>query len=109
MPTHKAAVTVAYTLPTDSTGSWLFLSTYSYTGQRWPQGGGNVKRTEIPSYERWDLRANWTSPNSVWAVSLYVQNVLDEIGISESIAIDGRGALTEPRQAGIQVRFRPNF
>lgn len=108
MPNHKGAVTLSYELPSDI-GNWFFLTTWSYTGERWPQGGGNVPRTEIPSYDRWDIRANWTSPNAVWTVGAFVQNVLNDIGISEAIAIDGRGALTEPRSAGVHVRWRPNL
>ena len=107
MPNHKFAITTAYTLPLDQMGTVQFLGTYSYTDERWPQRAGNISRTEVPSYERLDLRANWDSADEQWSVSLYVQNALDEIGVSESISIDLQGSLTEPRQVGLQVRWRP--
>jgi outer membrane receptor protein involved in Fe transport len=109
MPKHKGALTLSYLVPTDNLGSFFFLTTWSYTGKRWPIGGGNIDRTRIPSYDRLDVRANWTSRNTAWTLGVFVQNVFNEIGISESIAIDGRGALTEPRHAGVQIRWRPNM
>jgi iron complex outermembrane receptor protein len=107
MPNHKFSGAFAYTVPLEGMGALRFMAVYSYTGERWPQGGGNVPRTEIPSYDRWDLRANWTSQSTAWSVTAYVQNLLDDVGVAESIAIDGRGVLTEPRQYGVQVRWRP--
>lgn len=109
MPNHKAAISLAYTLPMDRYGSLQLLSTLSYTGERWPQRAGNISRAEIPSYTRWDARANWNSPTGTWSASLYVQNIMDEIGVTEAISIDLMGALTEPRQIGLQVRWRPQF
>ncbi len=109
MPNHKFAITGAYTHPLDEWGSVQFLGTWSYTGPRWPQRAGNIKRNEIPEYSRLDLRAKWDSADGQWSTSLYVQNALDEIGVSESISIDLRGSLTEPRQVGLQVRWRPEL
>ena len=109
MPNHKLAISTAYTLPLAERGSIQFLGTWSYTGTRWPQRAGNISRTEIPAYDRLDLRANWDSADGQWSASLYVQNVFDEVGVSESISIDLQGSLTEPRQMGLQVRWRPDF
>ena len=70
----------------------------------------------MPAYSRWDLRGVWTSPSSAWTVTAYVQNVLDEIGLIEVLPEaprTGRGTamatLTEPRQFGVQIRWRPDF
>ena len=41
------------------------------------------------------------------AVTGYVQNLFDEIGIQEYAY--NRGWLTEPRRVGIQVRHRPQL
>ena len=109
MPNHKLAVSAAYTLPLAQRGSMQFLGTWSYTGARWPQRAGNIPRTRVPAYDRLDLRASWDSADGQWSSSLYVQNVFDEIGVSESISIDLQGSLTEPRQVGLQVRWRPVF
>jgi iron complex outermembrane receptor protein len=108
MPNHKGAITAAYSLPTDM-GNWQFLGTWSYTGARFPQRAGNIGKNEVPAYDRLDLRANWESTDGQWSATLYVQNVMDDIGISESISIDLQGSLTEPRQIGLQLRWRPQL
>ena len=107
MPNHKFAATAAYHMPLADRGTLQLLGTWSYTGARWPQRAGNIPKNEIPAYSRLDLRANWDSADGVWSTSVYVQNVFDKIGISESISIDLQGSLTEPRQIGAQVRWRP--
>ena len=109
MPNHKGALTLAYETPLGIGGSLELLTTVSYTGERWPQRYGNISRAEVPSYTRWDARATWASPNRQWTVSLYVQNITDEIGVSEAIPIELIGSLTEPRQVGMQLRWRPQF
>ena len=109
MPNHKFAVTAAYTHQLERWGTVSLLGTYSYTGERFPQRAGNISRTEIPSYERLDLRATWDSADRQWSATLYVQNALDEIGVAESISIDLMGSLTEPRQVGLILRYRPEF
>ncbi|MCY4130520.1 MAG: TonB-dependent receptor [Gammaproteobacteria bacterium] len=107
MPNHKFAATAAYLVPLAERGSLQLLGTWSFTGERWPQRAGNIPKNKIPSYSRLDLRANWDSADGVWSTSVYVQNVFDKIGISESISIDLQGSLTEPRQIGAQLRWRP--
>ena len=82
------------------------LTTWSYTGSRYPSIGNLDYRT-LSAYSRVDVRATWESADTVWAVTGYVQNLLDEIGIQE-YAFDW-GWLTEPRQIGVQVRFRPQL
>ena len=113
-PHHKLSFTVAYTTPLQELGTLQLLSIYTYTGERWPNLG-NVAIQEIPSYSRWDLRANWTSADKQWAVTGFVQNVLDKIGLREFIPLSTNGGqpamgrLTDPRQFGVQVRWRPQF
>ena len=71
----------------------------------------------MPAYDRWDIRATWTSASESWAVTLYVQNVLDEIGLIEFLPQStfspttnpATGTLTDPRQFGVQLRWRPGF
>ena len=111
-PHHKLSFTVAYTTPLQELGTLQLLSIYTYTGERWPNLG-NISIQELPAYSRWDLRANWTSTDKQWSVSGYVQNVLDEIGLQEFIPVNigspAMGWLTEPRQFGVQIRWRPQF
>lgn len=107
MPNHKFAATTSYRIPLDERGSLQLLGTWSFTGERWPQRAGNIPKNKIPAYSRLDLRVNWDSADGAWSTSVYVQNVLDKIGISESISIDLQGSLTEPRQIGAQLRWRP--
>ena len=109
MPNHKGAITVAYLAPFVEQGRLQLLGTWSYTGGRWPQRAGNIPRAEVPAYSRIDLRANWTSPSERYGATLFVQNLRDEIGVSESIAIDLQGSLTEPRTVGLQFRWEPSF
>ncbi|MDE0444999.1 MAG: TonB-dependent receptor [Gammaproteobacteria bacterium] len=68
---------------------------------------GNLGYRILPAYSRVDVRTTWQSADEVWAVTGYVQNVFDEIGIQE-YAFDW-GWLTEPRQIWIQVRYRPQL
>ena len=113
-PNHKAALTATYSTELEF-GSLQLGSTLSYTGSRFPDIG-NLDYWKMPAYSRWDLRGVWTSPSSAWTVTAYVQNVLDEIGLIEVLPEaprTGRGTamatLTEPRQFGVQVRWRPDF
>ncbi|MYA17470.1 MAG: TonB-dependent receptor, partial [Gammaproteobacteria bacterium] len=110
MPNHKLAGTLSYRAPSEILGGSLhLLSTVSYTGERWPQRSGNIERAKVPAYTRWDARSIWESNDGQWTAAAYVQNILDKIGIAESIAIDLIGALTEPRQIGVQLRWRPQL
>ena len=111
-PTHKLSFQVSYTTPLQELGTLQLLSIYTYTGERWVNLG-NTPNQELYAYSRWDLRANWTSADEQWAVTAYVQNVLDEIGLQDfiprNIGQPAMGWLTEPRQFGVQVRWRPQF
>jgi iron complex outermembrane receptor protein len=113
-PKHKAALTVTFSTSLQEFGSLQLGSTLSYVGKRYPSIG-NTDFWEMPSYERWDLRGTWTSQDQAWSVTAYVQNALDEIGLVEVVPDAprtggaGMATLTEPRQFGLQVRWRPNF
>jgi len=98
-------------------GTVQLLSTYSYTDDRWANIG-NVPGQEIHAYGRWDLRANWHSTGGQWSASLFVQNVLDDIGIRElnlrpvrgglsyvGLNTQVTGTLTEPRRVGMLIRY----
>ena len=120
-PKHKAAVTVTYSTPlSDNLGSLQLLGTWSYTGDRYAIVQ-NADSNKMPAYDRLDLRAAWASANEQWSATVYVQNALDEIGLAEYVpgfrpdwafnAAEGmpQGLLTEPRQLGLQVRWKPEM
>lgn len=66
--------------------------------------------TEIPAYDRWDLRSTWEAANGAWTVTGFVQNVLDEIAVQDmGPGGDLQAWLTEHRRIGLQVRWRPEF
>ena len=110
MPNHKLAITAEYFPALEIfDGSVHFVSTLSRTGERWPQRAGNIRRAIVPAYTRIDARATWESADQQWTASLYIQNLTDNIGVSESISIDLIGSLTEPRQIGLQLRWRPEI
>ena len=108
-PTTRAPSPWSYLVPLAERGRLQLLGTWSYTGARWPQRAGNIARAEVPAYARIDVRANWTSPSEEVGISAFVQNLTDEIGVSESISIDLIGSLTEPRTVGVQVWWEPSF
>lgn len=107
-PKHKAAVTVIYETPLDLLkGTVQLLGTWSYTGERYPYAQ-NVESQVMAGYDRLDLRAGWTSYDQHWSVVLYVQNALDDVGLSEYLPVgtEATGALTDPRQFGITLRWK---
>ncbi len=106
-PEHKAAMTLQYTTPFQDKGNISALTTWSYTGERFADIG-NVPYAVIPAFDRWDFRASWESPSRTWDVTFYVQNIADKIGIQEW-AYQSVVWLTEHRQSGIQVRYRPDL
>ena len=120
-PKHKGAVTLTYSTPLrDNLGSLQLLGTWSFTGDRYAIVQ-NAASNLMPGYDRLDLRAAWTSANQQWSATVYVQNALDEIGLAEYIpgfrpdwafnAGEGvaQGLLTEPRQYGLQMRWKPEM
>lgn len=117
-PNHKFAVTAAYTMPIPSLskssmdlGTLQFLTTYSYTGDRHPFIA-NLESQEMIGYGRWDIRAQWTSESGHWSSGLFVQNVLDEIGLIEFVPVStnagtpAMGTLTDARRFGFFVRWK---
>ena len=91
-PEHKIALTGGYSRSLGDSGGFLqLISTYSYTDERFIDIG-NLPIYELPSFDRWDVGVNWTSPSDRFSVALYVQNVLDEIGVNEFLPVAGNGA-----------------
>lgn len=113
-PEHKAAVTLAYEnffekIP----GTFRWLGTLSYTGERYPQVQ-NIESQRMRAYKRLDVRASWTSPGEKWSASVFVQNATDEIGLvaylpqyeASNPSYPPYGTLTDPRRIGIVISWK---
>ena len=92
-------------------GSLTILGTYSYTDTRHPDVS-KLSRFELADYTRLDFRANWSSPDEKWSVTLFVMNALDEIAVQQFRPIetgagaDIKGSLTDPREIGLGVLWQ---
>ena len=111
-PEHKVAVTASWFKSLGSAGHLSLQSTYTFTDDVFPSIG-NVGIWQLPSFERLDAGANWSSPNDKWSLFFFVKNIMDEVAVIEYIPISGNGGvpalgfLTNPREVGMQLRFRP--
>ena len=113
-PKHKFAMTLIHDKPLAAGSSLSFLGTWAYNGSMYPTIG-NVDLYEIPSYSRFDASVSWTSKDQILSVQLYVNNLLDEIGLNEFVASGGFGGqvfLGSPnnhREIGLTFRYSPNL
>ena len=111
-PRHKMAVVLGNERSLGDRGTLHIQGTYAFTGEQHPNIG-NVEEYIIPSYSRIDANVMWTSLDEEWAVSFYMQNILNEIGLVEYLPISGLGSNpslgypTHPREFGMQIRWRP--
>ena len=108
-PPHKGALVAQYTLPLQGGGALQFLTAYSFVGDRYIDIG-NDPEYSIPGFSRWDIRGTWQSQDGKWSTTGYVQNVLDKVGIRETLAQfqygKTMGRLTPPRRIGLEVRYK---
>ena len=108
-PQHKGALTLQYETPLPRGGTVSALTTWSYTGSQFPDEG-NLPYMKVQAFDRWDFRTTWESPSRTWNVTAYVQNILDDVAIQDIGPLGTIQAwLTEQRQIGLQVRYRPQF
>ena len=111
-PQNKLALTLSYEHSLGDLGKLQLLGTFTFTDAQHPNIGG-VPEYEIPAYRRWDASGVWTSADEKWSALLFVQNVMDEVGLVEFLPISGLGSNpslgypTNPREFGVQVRYRP--
>ncbi len=113
-PKHKTALSLMHEMALDDGSSVNFLSTWTYNGSMYPTIG-NVDLYKIPAYHRLDAAVSWTTQDEKWSTQLYVNNVLDEIGLNEFVASGGfggqvfLGSPTNHREIGLTVRWSPGF
>ncbi|MFK7914022.1 MAG: TonB-dependent receptor [Pseudomonadales bacterium] len=66
------------------------------------------------AYDRLDLRATWTSADTNWVVSGYVNNIFDEVGVlqvlrqGEEEFFRRNAGVTSPRQYGVELTYNFN-
>jgi outer membrane receptor protein involved in Fe transport len=111
-PNHKSAMTLVHERDLADGGSLSLIGTWAFTGSMYPSIA-NVERNKVPSYNRWDASATWTSPDETWSAMLYVNNIFDKIGLNEFRAQSGLGGQvylgspTNHREIGLTLRWRP--
>ena len=109
-PEHKGSLTLAYNAPIPSDmGSLELMTIWNYRSKKYVEPA-NFEAYAVDAYTRWDLRANWTSPDSAWNVTGYVQNLLDEAALHIWSPREGTGApfgtIVEPRTIGVRVSWQ---
>ncbi len=109
-PEHKGSLTLAYETPIPAEmGSLELLTILNYRSKKFVEPL-NLDPYAVDAYNRWDIRANWTSPDSAWRVTGYVQNLLDEAALHIWSPREGVGApfgtIVEPREIGIIVSWQ---
>ena len=113
-PNHKFAVSAIHERELNAGGNLQMLGTYSWVDER-ASDLSNLDISTLPAYSRFDVRGTWTSPSENLSATLYVQNVFDEIGLIEFLlestnsAAPSSGTLTQPRQIGLELRWRPQL
>ncbi len=69
------------------------------------------KGERADAYDRLDLRATWTSPDSHWVVSGFVNNVFDDVGVLQVLRNDEAeffrrsAGTTTPRLFGLELTY----
>lgn len=109
-PNHKAALSLIHDMNMANGSSLGFLGTWVYNGSMYPTIG-NVDLYKISAYTRVDGAVTWTSQDQRWSAQLYVNNLLDEIGLNEFVASGGfggqvfLGSPTNHRELGVTLRW----
>ena len=111
IPEVKGGAWAQYTTPLFNTGRLELFLSWSWIDEVFFSEFEEATDA-APAYDRWDFRATWTSPDDAWSAALFVNNVLDEIGIRQ-VTRGGEGSnylrtgvTTDPRLFGLEVRYR---
>ena len=97
---------------TDSQENFLAFAREQLSRIRPVATAATSDRDRAPSYQRWDARVNWNSVDEQWMVGAFVNNITDETGIrqidrtNEDENFRRSGAVTFPRQAGLELRWQ---
>lgn len=109
-PKHKTSLTLTYEAPIPAyLGTLDVLTIVNYRSKKYVELG-NMEAYAVDAYTRWDIRANWRSPDSKWAVTAYVQNLLDEAALNMWSPREGTaspwGSIVEQRRIGLTVSWQ---
>ena len=106
---HQYAGSLIWLAPGTALGNFETVTTFSWVGDR--EGSiWNIPLDEMPAYSRWDVRATWMSANRPLTVTAFIDNVLDEHGVTENEARGWdeeflrEGQLTDGRIWGLEMR-----
>ena len=110
MPNHKWSITADYTHDMGDRGSLVATTSFSFTGERFNRIH-NIPYDVLDSFNRWDASVSWFSASGKRSVTLFVENIADEVGIQELASNGWSGGyyqdatLTDQRFFGLVVRW----
>ena len=112
-PEHKLSSALTYDVPVpERFGRLDLVGILSWRDQMYPDES-NLDIYAIPSYTRWDIRANWMSPNGRYTVSAWVTNLLDLVQVQSYSPRDGNGvssavhgSVTDERRIGLTFNYQ---
>ncbi len=112
-PKYKFSGTLAYDVPMPSNMGRLGLVTIMSWRDKMYMDEANLDIFSVPSYTRWDVRANWSSPSGSYTVTGWVTNLLDEIAVQGYSPREGNGVtapvngtVTDPRRIGLTLGYQ---
>ena len=112
-PQHKLSSALTYDVPMPARyGTLDVVGIMSWRGAMYPDEA-NLEIYEVPAYLRWDMRANWMSPNGRYTVSGWVTNVLDVVQVLSYSPRDGNGVtgpvhgtVSDERRIGLTFNYQ---
>ena len=107
---HQFSAILTWDIVDTDLGDFSVVNSYSWVGDRsgsiW-----DIPLDEMEAYGRWDIRVNWEPTDDRFEVTAFVDNILDEYGVTENEAQNWEedfrreGQLTDGRIWGIETRF----
>jgi outer membrane receptor protein involved in Fe transport len=115
IPEWKFTLWGNYTVPLGNAGSLDLFTTVGYTDDFYFGAPFSRELDRAPSFVRWDARASWKSASENWDVSMFVNNITNELGV-RNLDIEGGEELnflrsvatTDPRVYGMSLTYRLN-
>ena len=110
VPEGKLTAWGQYAVPLSGGSQLEFVGIYSWTDEVY-YSPFEREEEKAEAYDRLDLRANWTSADSNWTVSAFVNNVFDDIGnlqilrAGETEFFRHSSGTTVPRLYGLEVQY----
>ncbi len=112
IPEWKFTVFANYNMPLGERGNVDFFTTVGYTDDFFFAAPFERDLDRAPSFTRWDARASWTSNDTQWQVSAFVNNITGELG-ARSLENEGgeewnylrTATTTDPRVYGMTLSY----